>query len=430
MPQDQNIDIEELYARGLAQFQAADWAGAIQTLTTVRSLTNTYTEIDALIADAQFKLGLEHAETPEAAPPPKYKWFLRPRFITAVPVLLVFGALLSLLRPVQPQRSEAIVAAPTSAIRLPTPAPTNTPLPTSTPLPTNTPLPTSTPLPEPTATPVPGPGELKVQMAAGQPSTRNQSIEIILDASGSMNALVGDRRRIEIAHDALTKMVTTLPGTANIALRTYGHRRGSDCNDIELVAPLGPLDPPALSERINAIKPAPLGQTPIGTSLQLAAQDLKDVPGDLRLLLVSDGEESCQADPVQIASAIRAANPRLTIDVIGFTVDTTISERLRAVAQAGGGQYFDAADAQQLGDALLQSMLYSYRVLGADGQEVYRGVLGSGTTLPPGQYTVEVIGAEAAKLEGVMVDNTHSAVVEVSQQDGTLKSALLPQTAP
>ena len=154
------------------------------------------------------------------------------------------------------------------------------------------------------------------------------------------------------------------------------------------------------------------------------------MPGDVRLLLVSDGEESCQADPVQIAAAIRAANPRLTIDVIGFTVGSTTSERLSAVAQAGGGRYFDAADAQQLGDALLQSMLYSYRVLGADGQEVYRGVLGSGTTLPPGRYNVEVIGAEAATLEGITVDNAHSALVEVSQQDGTLKSTLLPQVAP
>jgi Ca-activated chloride channel family protein len=62
--------------------------------------------------------------------------------------------------------------------------------------------------------------------------------------------------------------VDKLPATTNVALRSYGHGKGNDCNDVELLTPLGPLDRAAPTGRINGVSPAQNGMTPIGASLQ------------------------------------------------------------------------------------------------------------------------------------------------------------------
>ncbi len=417
MYDEQNLKPEELYERGLAYYRAAEWEAAIQDFSRLQATSNAFPEVDDLLANAKLKIEIERSEAPPGILPPKYRTFLRPRFATAVPVLLILGLLLLALRP-KTDPAPTIAPAPTQALALPTRAPTNTPVPA----PTGTAAPTGTPAP--TATP--GPGTLVVRLAAQQSQPQLDSIELILDASGSMGALVGNRRRIDIAHDALATLIGQMPEGVNVGLRTYGHRRSGDCNDIELVVPPGPLDPANMTAHINAINPVRLGQTPLGASLSLAGEDLKAVSGDVRVVLVTDGEETCRADPVRVAAQLRANNPRLTLDVIGFNVDSRTSARLGAIAQAGGGRYFDAADAQQLVDALRQSVLRTYRVRDAAGNEVYTGQLGSSANLPAGRYTVEIAGAAPLTIGGVTVDGAHPATVELHEENGKLVATLAP----
>ena len=94
-----NQVLEELFARGVAHFRAAEWEEAIDALTQLRALTSAYPEVETLIADAQFKLEIERREAPEEKKRPKHRKILRPRFLTAVPVLLVFAGFLIWLRP-------------------------------------------------------------------------------------------------------------------------------------------------------------------------------------------------------------------------------------------------------------------------------------------------------------------------------------------
>src|SRR5262249_42864733 len=154
-----------------------------------------------------------------------------------------------------------------------------------------------------------------------------------------------------------TALVEKLPDTTKVALRTYGHRRTQDCNDVELVTPLGQLDRAALTARINSINPAPNSRTPIALSLQQVIEDLKDAQGEKRVVLVSDGDETCGGDPAQIAAQLHASNSSVRISVIGFNVGPADwRARLSAIAQGGGGSYFDAANATQLIDALQRAV--------------------------------------------------------------------------
>lgn len=403
---------EELYVRGLAHYRAGEWRAASDMFTQLQALSNAYPEVESLLADAKLKIEIERTEAPEGVLPPKYRTFLRPRFITAVPALVLLGLLLVALRPTVAQ-SPIGAAVPTPAISLPTPAPTSTPIPADT----------------PTAAPTtpPEPGQLVVRLAAdAPPTTAIDNIELILDSSGSMGAFIGNQRRIDIAHDALSNLINQLPTTTNVALRAYGHRRGADCSDIELVVPLGPLDRTNMVARINAINPVQLGQTPTGAALRLVAGDIKGAQGAVHIILVSDGEETCRTDPVAVAQQLRANTPQLTIDVIGFSVNGTTSARLAAIAQAGGGRYFDAADAQQLTSALHQAALTEYIVRDDAGQEVYRGAIGTSTTLPAGRYSVEVNGAQPLTVSGVTVEGAHPATVELRQHNGTMVGVIVP----
>jgi Ca-activated chloride channel family protein len=421
MEDEQTFESEQLYTRGMAQLRAAQWKAAVETLSELRAISSAYPEVDTLIADALLKVEIDRLHAPDGLAPPKQRRLLRPRFLTAVLVLFALGgALLIAVRPFdttpppQPQ--------PTSAAALPTPAPTNTLLPTNTPLPTATPRPTATP--QPTA--VPEAGMLRVSMAEGQKLIRTiGNIEIILDASGSMSGEIDGRRKIEIAHEALAALVTKLPDTTNVALRAYGHRKGGDCGDVELLTPLGPLDRSGLTARINAVNPAPKGMTPIGASLQQVAQDLKNAQGDVLVVLVSDGDETCDGDPVQVATQLHAANPKIRFDVIGFNVGPEQwRARLSGIAQGGGGSYFDAKDAAQLVDALQQAVALTYRVLDAQGAEVFQGQLGATATLPAGRYTVKISGASPLTITDINVGGA-ATTVELREENDVLKGTVV-----
>ncbi len=75
-------------------------------------------------------------------------------------------------------------------------------------------------------------------------------IELILDASGSMNAKLPDGgTRIEAARQAVSKIVTSLPADTQLSFRVYGHqspREKHDCNDTQLVIPFGNHRPVAI----------------------------------------------------------------------------------------------------------------------------------------------------------------------------------------
>jgi Mg-chelatase subunit ChlD len=425
MDDEQTFESEQLYTRGMAQLRAAQWKAAVQTLSELRTISSAYPEVDTLIADALLKVEIDRLRAPDGLEPPKRR-LVRPRFLTAALALFVLGGALLIAMGTFGAAPTPAPPQPTSAASLPTPAPTNVPPATATAAPSPTAEPSPTALP--TAAPATelGPGALQVRMADGQALVRTiGNLEIILDASGSMNGEIDGRRKIDIAHEALAALVGKLPDRTNVALRAYGHRKGGDCSDVELLTPLGVLDRSALTARIKAVSPAQKGMTPIGASLQQVAQDLQGAQGDVLVVLVSDGDETCNGDPAQVATRIHADNPKIRFDVIGFNVGPEEwRARLSGIAQGGGGSYFDAKDAAQLVDALQQAVALTYRVVDAQGAEVFQGQLGAIATLPAGRYTVEIRGASPLTITDIAVGGATTAV-DLREEDGVLKGTVV-----
>lgn len=191
--------------------------------------------------------------------------------------------------------------------------------------------------------------------AASSGELRN--IVIILDSSGSMAARLGGESKIDAAQHVVRDLVGNMPSDMNVGLLVYGAespRERRDCADIQLLQPVAPVNPVAFAAALSRAHPR--GMTPIGASLQQAADALKGHPGASTIVLVSDGGETCGADPCAIAQDIRT---RLGIDVrihvVGFDVETRDRSRLECVAQGGGGSYYPAATSDELEKALIDA---------------------------------------------------------------------------
>jgi Ca-activated chloride channel homolog len=225
---------------------------------------------------------------------------------------------------------------------------------------------------------------------------------LLLDSSGSMKEPdASGATKIDAAKKALNTVVDRLPAQAQVGLRVYGAERLAPshpraCTDTELVVPVGRADAAALNRAIAGYLPA--GQTPIAYSLRKAAADLGPA-GPRTILLVSDGEESCKADPCAVAKQIRGAGIDLTVDVVGLHVNTKARRQLACIAKVGGGTYYDARDADQLTATLNRSSLRAFKDFTVSGTPVAgTPASSSAPEIGPGRYTDTL--AQAGQTEG------------------------------
>ena len=182
------------------------------------------------------------------------------------------------------------------------------------------------------------------------------AIELILDSSGSMAGFVGNETKMTAAKSAITNFINNIPEEANVGLRVYGHKGSNSendktisCQSSELIYPIQPLDVDKFTDAVNSFSPT--GWTPIATSLTLAADDLKKFPSKSTtsvIYLVSDGVETCDGNPLQAATDLKSQNINAIINVIGFDVDQVAQKQLKQIADATGGEYFDAKNGDQL----------------------------------------------------------------------------------
>ena len=173
------------------------------------------------------------------------------------------------------------------------------------------------------------------------------NILFIIDSSGSMKANAGGKTKMEAAKEVVSQLIGDLPTETHAGLMAYGHRAKDDCKDVELLVPIGPVKQSAFVEKVNALQP--IGQTPISFSIRQAVDAFKGISGRKTIILISDGEETCKEDPCAVATELRKADVDLEMHVVGFGIDSDAAKRhLSCIAEAGGGSYQDAGDAEQL----------------------------------------------------------------------------------
>jgi hypothetical protein len=247
--------------------------------------------------------------------------------------------------------------------------------------------------------------------AAGEPVTM-----IIFDASWSMQQELGNSTRIDVARDALTRIVTEiLPEGSPIALRAFGNVEGNLSCRTDLMIPVSPLDRTEATAVIANLEPQFLANTAIGASLDAALADLSGTEGEKRLILLTDGEETCGGDPEAAIQALRDAGIDVTVDVVGFAIeDQALKDEFATWAEVGGGAYYDAESAEDLLFSLASSTALRYQVLDSDGNVVAEGAVGGPpVTLPPGDYTVVLTSGAKTTFDNVAIDSNQATEIVV-----------------
>jgi hypothetical protein len=263
------------------------------------------------------------------------------------------------------------------------------------------------------------PGSIQVVTGGGGQTTlaTDVGVDLILDNSGSMLQTLGDERRIDVAKNVLTDLVEeTLPSGIPLGMRVFGDQ--PDSCETDLAIDLAPLDRDAAVDRIAAIESVDGVKTPLAAALERVAADLSEVDGPKIVVLVTDGEETCGGNPQRAIRELVSQGIDVRVNIVGFAVDDEgLKEQFEEWARIGGGRFFDAASADELGDAIAAALQPPFEVRDSAGAVIGSGVVdGDAVRVPPGAYSIEIRSDPPRAFPNVEVGNGEE--LELSLADG------------
>src|SRR6478752_5868680 len=147
-----------------------------------------------------------------------------------------------------------------------------------------------------------------------------------------------------------------------------------------------------MSTMVRDLKIVKSTKTPLAATLSEVAADLSGINGPKIIVLVTDGEESCDGDPEQVIKDMIAQGLDVRVNIVGFALDDAdLKEQLQRWAEIGHGQAFDAQGPEDLSAGIVTALRAPFQVFDADDQLVATSVVGGeAVVLPPGTYRVEV----------------------------------------
>lgn len=181
---------------------------------------------------------------------------------------------------------------------------------------------------------------------------------LILDASGSMMARdAGGQTRLDAAKEASKNFSRSVSKDSELGFMVYGTKVGNSpeereagCKDVTTLLPVGKGNAGKIPGEVDKVNAS--GHTPMGPALKQAAKELPN-EGERSIVLVSDGEDTCAPPPVcDVAKDLHKQGIDLTINTVGFLVDPAARKELQCIAEASGGEYLDAKDAESLAESM------------------------------------------------------------------------------
>lgn len=220
-------------------------------------------------------------------------------------------------------------------------------------------------------------------------------VELVLDVSGSMRARdIDGRSRMAAAQQALNEVVDALPAETQLGIRVLGSQyrfpgspKSVGCRDTRQLFPVGPMNKVEAKTAIATLRPT--GWTPIGLALRAAARDLGAGETTRRIVLITDGEDTCSPpDPCEVARKLAAQGTHLVVDTLGLTLDEKVRRQLTCIADATGGTYTAVQHQEELTGRLNQLVQRAGATYRQTPQQVAGGAqCADAPLLTPGVYT-------------------------------------------
>ncbi len=195
-------------------------------------------------------------------------------------------------------------------------------------------------------------------LAAVTAAAGARQLVFILDASNSMNIIVdGEVTRFAWAKQALQNVIEELDEEDPFGVVAFGHRvphtrPEQSCEDVELLVP---FDHYTAAERRSVIRQigglTAMGNTPLADSISFAAAENPEA----RIVLLTDGEETCHGDPAAIVGEL--ADRGQVLDIIAVGVSPRIQADLTVLAERTGGRFLLVDDPARLPERFLEVAL-------------------------------------------------------------------------
>lgn len=195
-------------------------------------------------------------------------------------------------------------------------------------------------LPNPTPTPAPSTGSNRPACRATWPAGRAPRMVFVVDGSGSMrDGISGARSRMDAAKRSIGGVVRGMHKDIKAAVVSF-----SDCGATRNSSYYSANERGRLIGQVNAMQPG--RKTSLASSIRRAGA-LATRRSETTVVVVSDGEDTCGADPCAAARAIKSAKPNIKINVIDLSGGKARAV-LSCVARAGGGRVYQPSSAGQM----------------------------------------------------------------------------------
>lgn len=187
---------------------------------------------------------------------------------------------------------------------------------------------------------------------------------IVFDASGSMAGNLGqgimtEKPRIYEVRKALARVLPAVTQHRKVGLISYGPGPYRQCNVRLDLRPTFAAAEPIMSV-VRGLSPA--GKTPLTEAVQQAAEVLNYKTNPGVVVLLTDGEETCDRDPCALGQMLAENGNNIVVHVIGFQMRnfswTGVGSVLdvKCLAEKTGGRYISAEDEEDLARAFQETL--------------------------------------------------------------------------
>lgn len=193
------------------------------------------------------------------------------------------------------------------------------------------------------------------------PVSAKEETLILLDASVSMMEPFGETPKYLLAINEAKKVLSTYDRNKAIGLRTIGISienamdfltgdTESFCKATRLVSPITENNISEINSKLDLV--FPLGTTPLTYALQQSINNDFSLNTYKHIILITDGGESCNADPCSYIRRIMSSRSDIKIDVIAIGVSDNEFNELNCLTQATSGEIYNIKTPIDLSSAL------------------------------------------------------------------------------
>lgn len=180
------------------------------------------------------------------------------------------------------------------------------------------------------------------------------NVYILMDNSGSMADEIDGKSKMDAAHESVNQFVSDMPNGTQVSLISYGFNgetsdKDNSCSAVEETFPIGSYEEDEFNEALS--KYGSEGNTPLALAIEHVGEviEASDTTGSHTVYVVSDGQETCNGNPVEAVKDLPGDdNVETVLNIVGFDIADEEVQELIDITEANGGEYLPATNPDEL----------------------------------------------------------------------------------